>query len=589
MRTSALQDLYLQRPTTTIILICIISILPWIGLGDFSTKGEPREAAVAVSMIETGDWILPEAYADEFAYKPPMAHWMMALFSLPQGEVTEFSSRLPSALAFIFLIGIVVVFFGKRLVKFQEVLLTALLLITCVEIHRAAMTTRVDMLLTVFMIAGLFQLYRWEEKLELKGLPILIPIFLGCAVLTKGWVGVVLPLFVFGVYLLMLRKYRLKRVVKALCYIGVSSLFIPTLWYLAAWQQGGNDFLRVVFAENFGRFFHIDVPEITYDLGHENGIWYNFMTVFLGFIPWSILFLFSLFGLKFTIPGQSLLSIMKQGWQKVLQMDKVRLFSLVAICCIFFFYCIPSSKRSVYLMPAYPFIALFLAQYLLYLTEYRTKVTRVFAAFICSLVSLVFIALLLVTTGVIDPVAIVQSYTDSESALQTTQQAVMLFQSRDVLAVALLCVLGLFMVTLYYQLFRKINIKILYATIALTFAVNMIVDGAIMRGIRLGSSSRPFAERLLAEYPLDNTNTYVMNTPKLYKNLYGLNFYMDNSFSNFEKSQPDNGYFLGGEKDLEKVKDKYKGKYTFDILTSTDQRIAEIRQRIVLCRFVRNR
>ena len=47
MRTPTLQYLYLQKPVTMMVVICIISVLPWIGLGDFSTKGEPREAAVA--------------------------------------------------------------------------------------------------------------------------------------------------------------------------------------------------------------------------------------------------------------------------------------------------------------------------------------------------------------------------------------------------------------------------------------------------------------------------------------------------------------------------------------------------------------
>jgi len=69
-------------------------------MGDFSTKGEPREAAVAVSMLESGDWVLPKVYANEFAYKPPMMHWMIAVFSLPEGKVSEFTSRLPSAIAY---------------------------------------------------------------------------------------------------------------------------------------------------------------------------------------------------------------------------------------------------------------------------------------------------------------------------------------------------------------------------------------------------------------------------------------------------------------------------------------------------------
>ena len=80
MRTPTLQYLYWQKPVTMMVVICIISVLPWIGLGDFSTKGEPREAAVAISMLETGNWVLPQSYANEFAFKPPMAHWLMAGF-----------------------------------------------------------------------------------------------------------------------------------------------------------------------------------------------------------------------------------------------------------------------------------------------------------------------------------------------------------------------------------------------------------------------------------------------------------------------------------------------------------------------------
>ncbi|MFQ9021276.1 MAG: hypothetical protein ACLR6J_07680 [Parabacteroides merdae] len=100
------------------------------------------------------------------------------------------------------------------------------------------MTTRVDMLLTTFIVIGLYQLYRWEDKLELKGVPIAIPALLGCAVLTKGPVGIILPLFVFGVYLLMLRKYSYLVIFKALLYAGISSIFLPLLWYVAAWKQG---------------------------------------------------------------------------------------------------------------------------------------------------------------------------------------------------------------------------------------------------------------------------------------------------------------------------------------------------------------
>lgn len=585
MRTSTLQYLYLQKPVTMIIVICIISVLPWIGLGDFSTKGEPREAAVAVSMLETGNWVLPQAYANEFAYKPPMAHWLMAAFSYPGGEVTEFTSRLPSALAFVVLMGFVLVFFGKRIVKFQEAFIATLLLMTSVEIHRAAMTTRVDMLLTMFIVLGLFQLYRWEDKLELKGLPVFIPLLFGCAILTKGPVGIILPLFIFGIYLLMLRKYGWLTIFKALLYAGVSSLFLPMLWYVAAWKQGGDDFLNVVLAENFGRFFHLSTPGISYDLGHENGVWYNFVTLAAGFIPWTIFFFFTLFGIKLHKPQHSFRQLLSDSWKRILTMEKVRLFSLVALVCIVFFYSIPSSKRSVYLMPAYPFIALFLAQYAIYITEYRTKVTRVFAAFMASVVTVVWIGLALTMAGVIDPAAIAGHYTGRLSTLQTLGMITHTLQTPNFLTMMLMVVALLAIITVCYQLFKKINIKILYATIALTFAVNLLIDGVIMLGIRQGSSSRPFAERIRNEYPEAQHQLYVMNNLKEYRNLYGLNFYLGNRFRNFETECPATGYFVCGEKDMEKVSARYADKYRFRKLTATDRPVAEVKQTIGLYSF----
>lgn len=588
MRTPTLQYLYLQKPVTMMIVICIISVLPWIGLGDFSTKGEPREASVAISMIDSGNWILPQVYANEFAYKPPMAHWLMAAFSYPQGYVSEFTSRLPSALAFIILVGFVLVFFGKR-VKFQEAFIATLLLITCIEIHRAAMTTRVDMLLTTFIVLGLFQLFRWEDKLELKGLPVVIPLLFSGAVLTKGPVGIILPLFVFGVYLLMLNKYRMLTIFKSLLYIGVSSLFLPLLWYISAWKQGGDDFLNVVLAENFGRFFHVSNPNINYDLGHENGVWYNFVTLAAGFVPWTIFFFFSLFGLKLQKPSMPFKEIMLDCWKRIRSMEKVKLFSLIALVCILFFYSIPSSKRSVYLMPAYPFIALFLAQYAIYITEYRTKVTRVFAAFVASLTTVILIAFVLTMAGVIDPVTIASHYTDRVSTLTTIEMITNMLVSPSGLTIGIIIFTLLTLITVCYQMFKKINIKILYATIALTFAINMLIDGVIMRGIRKDSSSRPFAEKVMEIYPLNETNMFVMNNLKEYRNMYGLNFYLGNRFHNFEKEMPVNGYFFSVEQDMEHVITKYEDRYTFSMLTSTEQPINEVRQKIVLCSFVKQK
>ncbi|MDR1258921.1 MAG: glycosyltransferase family 39 protein [Tannerellaceae bacterium] len=588
MRTPFLQYLYLQKPVTTILIICAVSVLPWIGMGDFSTKGEPREAAVAISMLESNDWVLPEVYADEFAYKPPMAHWLMAVFSLPQGYVSEFTSRLPSALAYILLLGTTLFFFGQR-VRFQEAFIAVLLLLTCIEIHRAGMTARVDMLLTAFIVTGLYALYKWEDCRELKGLPVVIPLLLGCAVLTKGPVGVILPLFVFGVYLLALKKYRLLVIFKALLYAGVSSLFMPLIWYVAAWKEGGDDFLNVVVAENFGRFFHAENLNTNYDLGHENGVWYNFMTLIAGFIPWAILIVFSLFGLRLHKPAAPLKGLFRKIAAEFRSMEKLKQFSLTALVCILVFYSIPSSKRSVYLMPAYPFIALFLAQYVLYITQYRMKVTRIFAGFLVSLAAVVMAVAGLITAGVIDPVGIAESFTSRAFTLNTVEIITGTFASPDILTAGIGILVLAAICTVLCHMRKKTNLKILYSVIFLTFAIHLLIDGAIMRNIRNQSSSRPFAERVMEEYPLDRNNLYVMNNLREYSNLYGLNFYMRNTFHNFEEEQPGSGYFLVAERDVEKVTGRYKDMYTFTPLTSSEKEVGDLRQKIHLLHFSRHK
>lgn len=92
---------------------------------------------------------------------------------------------------------------------------------------------------------------------------------------------------------------------------------------------------------------------------HENPAYYNIITVVSGYAPYTLLVLLSLFTLTYT----KVTAKPREWWNKfttyIREMDNTRLFSLLSIVLIFVFYCIPKSKRSVYLLPIYPFIAYF--------------------------------------------------------------------------------------------------------------------------------------------------------------------------------------------------------------------------------------
>lgn len=477
MRTSTLQYLYLQKPISSLVIICLISVLPWIGGGHF-TEREAKEVAVASSILERGEWILPQAEIGKPSYHPPMTYWLMALFSLPEGKVNTFTGRLFSVLAFTILIAAVLVFFGKR-IRFQEAYIATFLLLTCFQMHRSGMTAGTDMLLTMFIFLSLIQLYRWENKLELKGLPVLIPLLISGGILTNGAVGMVLPLFIFGVYLLMLRKYRLRKILKSIFYAGISSLFLPLLWYISAWKAGGEAFLNAVWFENISRFSIFPLP-LEYNIP-SHGIWFNFATLFLGFFPWTLLAFFSIFGLRIAKLDKTLFEYIKEVWTRILALDKIKLFSLVALVCIFFFYSIPAGKLSAYLLPAYPFLGLFLSQLFLYITEHRSKVTRIFAALLAVCVTLIVIAIVLVMTGAVDLGSLAGILSLSENQVTLLHTISQPFIAPSALTIILLILLIASLATVYYQMLKRINIKMLYATILLTFCLNMLVNSIALK------------------------------------------------------------------------------------------------------------
>ena len=64
-----------------IALLSVLVLVPFLGETIFYSKGEPREAIVAYTMLESGNWILPTNYGVEIAYKPPFLYWTIAVIS----------------------------------------------------------------------------------------------------------------------------------------------------------------------------------------------------------------------------------------------------------------------------------------------------------------------------------------------------------------------------------------------------------------------------------------------------------------------------------------------------------------------------
>jgi 4-amino-4-deoxy-L-arabinose transferase-like glycosyltransferase len=89
-----------DHPGWWIVLALWCGLLFYHGLSSGQLwKTEGLRAIVAAEMLRSGNWIVPTLYGEPLFTKPPGIYVAIALASLPFGEVTEVSARLPSAIA----------------------------------------------------------------------------------------------------------------------------------------------------------------------------------------------------------------------------------------------------------------------------------------------------------------------------------------------------------------------------------------------------------------------------------------------------------------------------------------------------------
>lgn len=542
-----------------LLLICILTIIPFLGLYDYNTKGEPRESIVSYTMLETGNWILPRNNGGEMAYKPPFFHWCVAGVSAINGKVTEMTSRVPSAVAFIILVMVTFAFYLKR--KGQKVaFISALLMLGCLELARASCNCRVDMVLTMLTVCALYCFYEWYER-NLRGIPWLAIILMSLGTLTKGPVGAIIPCLVTGIFLLI-RGVKFYKAFFLLLLFGIMSLVLPAMWYVAAYHQGGQAFLDLMYEENIGRMTNT----MSYD-SCVNPWPYNILTLIVGYLPWTLLVIISLFGLsyhKFS-GGISILWHRFVAWIK--NMEPLDLFSFAAIVIIFVFYCIPQSKRSVYLMPMYPFMAYFLARYIMWLTAKRSKTIIVYGGIISIIGILLFATFIVVKCGLIpDTIFHGRHAIQNIAILHAIENVSGLLAWTCALIPTALCV--------YWWKYignHKIGDGHIYGMLAMVITVFLAVNVSYKPGILNAKSSKPIALQIDKLAP--------QSQGKLYEYIEGgvtakgdpvhffeLNFYLGNRIGSFYHEQPSSGFLIISDDDARNDLGQYVKKgYHFEL------------------------
>ena len=520
-------------------IVCVIAVMltvPFLGLTDFYSKGEPREAVVAYTMVEHGNWILPINNGGDIPYKPPFFHWCIALFSLLQGHVSEFTSRLPSALALVAMSVGGFVFFAKRK-NANMALLATLLSLTAFEVHRAGINCRVDMVNTAFMVGALFLMFRWWERGK-HTMPWLAILCMSGATLTKGPVGMLLPCAVMGVFMLTQRE-SLWSTVWRLGLTALLSLVLPLCWYYAAYLQGGDEFLRLVKEENIDRL----LGKMAYE-SHENPFWYNFVTLITGWLPYTLLFVFSLFVLPWK-------RFCKSGFmQSVRRAEPMQVFVWLAFGLILFFYCIPKSKRSVYLLPCYPFMAWLMAQYVVWLVANRLSAVKAYAWLMGVLGVVLSVAFVVLKTGVVPDTLFHGKHAADNIAMLHALESISV-SPLHLLFALLPAAVGVATIMTLLKKDDALRNRVVWLSLSVVVALFLALDSTFQPAVLNTKADKPLAPQIEQRFDMTKMYSY-MSSPMLH--FFSLNFYLGDRIQQFEKVKPEDGVLMIPEDDVEEFK-----------------------------------
>ena len=312
-------------------------------------RDEPRFAEASREMRQREDWIVPWLNNNPRYDKPPLVYWLQIAAYGAFGE-NSFSARLPSALAGALTV-LAIYGFGRRLRDARTGLWAAIIFATCLQTMIHARLAVADMLMILFFTTAAWSgwelLSRRKRAAGTLGWWLTFYLSLGLAFLAKGPIGV-LPLLL-PILTPWLRKEALPWARLQLGLGLVLSLGIIGAWGGPALIQTQGEFWKV----GIGK--HVVERSIGVLEGHGGSHFISylatlplyFLTVFFSFFPWA-----------FWLPRMA-----RRLWAKRRELSTEQVYLVLGIAIVFVLFSLVRTKLPHYTLPAFPLIALLLAEF----------------------------------------------------------------------------------------------------------------------------------------------------------------------------------------------------------------------------------
>ena len=315
-------------------LVAVLAVLAWLpplGLHDYWYPDEPDVALPVFEMLARGDWLVPTATGAPWLDYPPLTYWGGLFWSQLLGGATPFALRLTPLIAGgVFLVATASI--ARRIGGANAAWQAVLVGVATPIVWMMATTLQVDMAFAAPQAAG-FALYlagdahRGGRSLALRAAAFAC---FGIAILAKGPLGLLLPGFILTLWHASYREWGRLLMLAPLALV---SFAVAALWYVPLVGRLGADYVgHELWLQNFDRFG-------TTTRGHGGkGPLYYAESLLSDLGPWVLLLPVALW----------------QAWKR--RSDRGLRLVALWFTVSFLFLTAASTKRNVYLLPAYPAI-----------------------------------------------------------------------------------------------------------------------------------------------------------------------------------------------------------------------------------------
>ena len=326
-----------RRAAVAVLAALLAAFLATTGARALNVPDEGRYAEVAREMLRLGDFVTPRLDGVPFLDKPPLFYWLEAA-SFALFGVHVWSARLvPALLGFA---GCAMVYAAAARLRGRRAgILAALALAANPYYFGASQYVNHDLAVATWITAAVLAFAAGERAEGSSRRRWLWAGYaaMGLGVLTKGLIGVVLPLGIVGIWIVATGRWReIRRYQLPSGLLLTAAIAVP--WHLVAEARNPGLLHHLIVVQHFQRF-------VGSGFNNPAGPLFFPAVIALGLLPWTPL----------------LPSALRRAWgsfRRDRQSGGTDLLLLVWPALVVVFFSIPHSKIAGYTLPAVPPLAL---------------------------------------------------------------------------------------------------------------------------------------------------------------------------------------------------------------------------------------